>query len=194
MRQRQTLRIVFLRLSIAFSTFTLGVCAYALWGPQLSTKIHKREVDVMTKLAQPASLQFNEPIVGPLSEPLSPFDPSGDYHPTCQITAESERSVQFVLEVRRRRQKLVAWGHLSSVGASYKFTSVSVTEKHLTFRTQKVKAVDYRFDGRFLGEGNFSEQFSGGVGSVMLEGTLQKFVNGQKVFEINTPFVHYPGC
>jgi hypothetical protein len=171
----------------------MGVCAYALWGPELSTKFDKLEVGVKTKSAQPASLQTNEPFIGPTSEPLSPFDPSGDYHPTDQITAESERSVQFVLEVRRRRQKLVAWGHLSNVGASYKFVFVSVTEKHLKFRTQKVKGVHYRFDGRFLGHGNFSEQFNG-FGSVMLEGTLQRFVKGHKAFEINTPFVHYPGC
>ena len=171
----------------------MGVCAYALWGPEPSTKIDRLEVGVMTKSAQPARLQTNDHLVGFASEPRSPFDPSGDYHPTCRITAESERFVQFVLEVRRKRQKLVAWGHLSDVGASYKFVSASVTEKHLKFRTQKVRSVDYRFDGRFLGDGNFSEQFSG-FGSVMLEGTLQRFVNGQKAFEINTPFVYYPGC
>lgn len=193
MRQQQILRIVFFRLSIAFSTFTVGVCAYALWGNEPPTKIDKLEVGVMTNPAQLASLQTDEPIVGPTSEAPSPFDPSGDYHPTCRITAESERSVQFVLKVRRRRQELVAWGHLSNVGAAYKFVYVSVTEKHLQFRTEKVKGVDYRFDGRFLGAGNFSAQFSG-VGSVMLQGTLQKFVNGQKAFEVNTPFVHYPGC
>jgi hypothetical protein len=193
MRQQPILRIVLLRISIAFSTFTVGVCVYALWGNEPATKIDKQEVGVMTKSAQPASLQTNDSFVGPTSEPPSSFDPSGDYHPTCQITAESERFVQFVLEVRRRRHKLVAWGHLSSVGASYKFISMSVTEKHLKFRTQKVKDIDYRFDGRFLRDGNFSEQF-GGVGSVTLEGTLQKFVKGQKAFEINTPFLHYRGC
>jgi hypothetical protein len=171
----------------------MGVYAHALWTPELSTKIDKSEVGVMTKSAQPASLQTSDSFVETNSEPPAPFDPSGDYHPTCPITAESERSVQFVLEVRRRRQKLVAWGQVSTFVASYKLIDVSVTEKHLKFRTQKVKGVYYRFDGRFLGDGNFSGQFSG-FGSEMLEGTLQKFVNGQKAFEITTPFVHYPGC
>lgn len=172
----------------------MGVCTYSLWAPELSTKIDKPEVGVVTKPAEPASSQTNDSFPEPPGGPPSPFDPSGDYHPTCKITAESERFIQFVLEVRRRRQKLVAWGHVSSVVASYKFISVSVTKKHLKFQTQKLKGVDYRFDGRFLGDGNFSEQFGGYTGSVMLEGILQKFVNGEKVFEINTPFVHYPGC
>lgn len=46
MRQHQILRIVFLRLCIAFSTFALGVCAYALWPYERSTNTDKPEVNI----------------------------------------------------------------------------------------------------------------------------------------------------
>jgi len=124
----------------------------------------------------------------------APFDPSGDYHPSRPITSESERSIQFDLQVRRKKQKLVAWGHVANVGTWYKFASVFVTEKELRFRTRRIKGVHYTFEGRFLREGNFSEQYGGGAGTVALEGKLVKIVNGEKVFEINMPFVHFPGC
>lgn len=188
------MRNISLRLCITLVTFIVGVCAYTLWVPEPSTKIDKLELSGLIPPAQPVNSQTNEPRVEAATEPPSPFDPSGDYHPIRQIADESERFVQFALEVRRRKKKLVAWGHVSNVGGWYKFISVSVTEKHLKFRTEKVKSVEYRFEGRFLGSGNFSEQFNGYTGSVMLQGTLQKFLNGQKAFGINTPFVPYPGC
>jgi hypothetical protein len=59
MRQKQILRIVFLRLSIAFSTFAIGVCTYALWPCDRSTKIDKPEVGIGQ----------TTPIVGPGSKP-----------------------------------------------------------------------------------------------------------------------------
>ena len=195
MRRQQILRAVLLRLSIVFTTFTIGCCVSALWATKPSIKIDQPVVAVPIKPAQPATVQTNAALPERTSQPPSPFDPTGDYHPTRRPTVESEKFLQFVLEVRRRKQKLVAWGHLSSNASEfYEFRFVSVTEKHLKFRTRKVKGVYYKFDGRYLGQGNFSDQYGGYAGSVMLEGTLQKFVNGQKVFEINTPFVHYPGC
>ncbi|MBC7900304.1 MAG: hypothetical protein H7070_09650 [Saprospiraceae bacterium] len=124
---------------------------------------------------------------------LGVFNPSGDYHPLNRPTEESERFVHFDLEVKRKKRKLVAWGDVRGVQASYKFTSVSVTEKHLKFSTGKVGGVSYDFDGKFLGIGDFASQ-SLGNGNLMLEGTLRKFVDGKKVMDVSTSFVYFPGC
>lgn len=195
MIQQQKVRTIFLRLAIACSTFALGFCAHALLISEQSTEIDIPKVSVIATPAPIPNLPTRETFVEPTREPPPmPFDPSGDYHPRNAVTVDSERFVQFVLETTRRRQKLVGSGYVSSVSTAYKFASVVVTKKHLKFRTQKIKGVYYTFDGRFRGNGNFSEQYSGYDGSIMLEGTLQKFVNGQKVFEINTPWVHYAGC
>jgi hypothetical protein len=112
------------------------------------------------------------------------FSPSGDYHPLNRPADESEKFIQFDLQVRGKKGKLVAWGEVRGVQSWYKFTSVSVTEKYLKFSTAKVSGVSYNFEGEFLKKGY----------GVTLEGTLRKFVNGKKVMEVHTPFVHYAGC
>jgi hypothetical protein len=121
------------------------------------------------------------------------FDPSGDYHPLTRSLNESEKFIQFDLQVRRKRGKLVAWGEVRGVQPWYKFTTVFVTEKHLRFSTAKVGGVSYDFEGRFLGKGNFASQ-SDGNGIVMLEGTLRRFVNGKKDMEVSTSFLYFAGC
>lgn len=123
------------------------------------------------------------------------FNPSGDYHPQNLSADSSEKFIQFDLQVRRKKGKLVAWGEVRGVQPWYKFTSVSVTEDYLKFSTAKVDGVSYDFDGKFIGKGDFASQFSeNGKGIVMLEGTLRKFVNGKKTSEITTFFLYYPGC
>lgn len=121
------------------------------------------------------------------------FNPSGDYHPVNRPTDESEQFIQFDLEVRRKNGKLIAWGEVRGVQPWFKFMSVAVSEKHLKFSTVKIKGVRYSFDGKFLGKGDFASQ-SQGRGIALLEGVLRKFVNGQKVIEITTAFLYYPGC
>ncbi len=112
------------------------------------------------------------------------FSPSGDYHPLNRSVDELEEFIQFDLQVRGKKGKLVAWGEIRGVQPWYKFTSVFVTQKRLKFSTAKVSGISYNFEGKFLKKGY----------GVTLEGTLQKFVNGKKVMEVSTPFMHYPGC
>jgi hypothetical protein len=120
------------------------------------------------------------------------FNPSGDYHPVKRPEG-SEQSIQFDLQVRRRRGRLVAWGQIRGVQTWYRFTFVSLTEKHLKFSTARVHGVNYDFQGTFLRTGNFAAQ-TRDTGDVLLQGTLRKFVNGKKVMQLDTPFVYYPGC
>jgi hypothetical protein len=112
------------------------------------------------------------------------FTPSGDYHPLNRPADESEKFIQFDLQVRGNKGKLVAWGEVRGVQSWYKFTSVSVTEKYLKFSTAKVGGISYSFEGEFLKKGY----------GITLKGTLRKFVDGKKVMEVYTPFVHYAGC
>ncbi|HXD32976.1 MAG TPA: hypothetical protein VN643_17765 [Pyrinomonadaceae bacterium] len=141
-------------------------------------------------------LIFNGAIIG--GAQASPnrtesFDPSGDYHPLTRPVNESDKFIQFDLQVRRKNGKLVAWGEVRGVQPWYKFRSVFVTEKQLRFSTVKVGGVSYEFDGRFLAKGNFASQ-SVGNGIVMLEGTLRRFVNGKKDMEVSTSFLYFAGC
>jgi hypothetical protein len=127
------------------------------------------------------------------SQSADAFDPSGDYHPVKLPAEESEKFIQFDLQVRRKKGKLVAWGEVRGVQPWHKFVSVFVTEERLKFSTAKVSGISYDFDGEFIGKGNFARA-SLGNGIVMLEGILRKFVNGKRSWQINTRFTYYPGC
>ena len=118
------------------------------------------------------------------------FNPSGEYHPSNRPA--DDIGLQFHLQVRYRRGLRIAWGEVASV-VQFRFKSVSVTEKHLRFSTERHHGVQYDFEGSLLRRGNFITSLDI-PGSVPLTGTLRKFVNGRKVMELNTSFVYYVGC
>jgi len=124
------------------------------------------------------------------------FNPSREYHPLNR-PAEDIGDLQFHLQVRYRRGALVAWGDVYGAESRfYKFRSVSVTQKHLRFSTQRLHGVTYTFEGTFLRGGNFAthDHSDPPPGSFPLEGTLRKFIGGTKVMELTTSFVYYVGC
>ena len=87
----------------------------------------------------------------------------------------------------------MAWGGVPTVAHFYRFKSVSITEKHLRFSTERRHGVRYDFEGSFLRRGNCTTALDI-PGSLPLKGTLRKFVNGKKVMELTTSFVYYVGC
>ena len=119
------------------------------------------------------------------------FDPSGNYQPLNPPT-QSDRFVQFNLEVRYKRGRLVARGDVASE-RDYRFRSVSVTEKHLRFSTERHRGISYDFEGWFVRGGNFS-MVDSITGFVALKGRLRKFVNGRKITELTGSFVYNGEC
>ncbi len=61
---------------------------------------------------------------------------------------------------------------------------------HLSFRTNKIRGIEYKFDGEFLKNGkNFSED------GKVLKGTLQKIVKGKEIAKFTAEFAyHEPHC
>jgi hypothetical protein len=119
------------------------------------------------------------------------FDPSGNYHPLNQ-PPESDRFVQFNLEVRHKRGRLVAWGDVEGE-RGYRFRSVSVTEKHLRFSTERHHGISYDFEGSFLRGGDFS-MVDSTLGFVALKGRLRKFLKGKQIMSLTGSFVYYGEC
>ena len=191
------------KLVAAILAFIIGVVGVWVSGflssPAVSNTQHNLSIQVDLSLTDKPlveqtfdNLETNSDQLPNDETDLGVFNPSGNYLPLNSPSDESERFIQFDLEVRRKKGKLVAWGEVRGVQRWYKFTSISVTEKHLKFSTAKTGGVNYDFDGEFLGKGDFSSPAQ--TGNILLKGTLRKFVNGKKVVEVNTSFKHYPGC
>lgn len=72
------------------------------------------------------------------------------------------------------------------------FQSVQIKNdgNHLSFKTNKIRGIEYKFEGEFFVKGN---QFS--EGEKVLKGKLQKFVKGKKVGEVSGDFAYQePKC
>ncbi len=184
-----------LKLVVTIFAFVIGITSVWVTGflslPTLSNTEQDFSTLVDPPLAEKTSaeqsfdtIEFHSDQLPNNEEEYEVFSPSGDYHPLNRPTDESEKFIQFDLQVRGKKGKLVAWGEVRGVHTWYKFTSVSVTEKYLKFSTAKLGGVSYNFEGEFLKKGY----------GVTLKGTLRKIVNGKNVMEVNTPFNHYPGC
>lgn len=121
------------------------------------------------------------------------FDPSGDYHIADRALSALVDRFYFDIEVRRRRGKLVAWGHVYARSTFYKIRVISVSEDRLTFTTATVRGIAYRFEGRFTRRGSFPAQFQGN-GIIAVEGTVFKMVGGSVDSVATSEYLYYPGC
>jgi len=67
---------------------------------------------------------------------------------------------------------------------------VSIENNRLSFKTNKVKNIEYKFDGVF-----FKGKKQGKDGEKILKGTLRKFAKGKQVAAIKADFKYYePRC
>lgn len=179
-----------LQLVAATLAFIIGIISVWVSGFFSSLTLSNTQQDFSVQVDSPFAEKIFDDIevqsdqLSNNEEESAVFSPSGDYHPLNRSSDEAEKFIQFDLQVRRKKGKFIAWGEVRGVQPWYKFTSVSVSEKYLKFSTAKVGGVSYKFEGEFLKKGY----------SITLEGTLRKFVNGKKVVEVRTPFVHYAGC
>lgn len=65
-----------------------------------------------------------------------------------------------------------------------------VDDKKARFRTNKIKGIEYRFEGVF-----YNNKTSGKNGEKVLRGTLKKFVKGKKIAEVSGDFAYSePQC
>ena len=74
----------------------------------------------------------------------------------------------------------------------YRYKTLTVKRDNFSFTTMTVRGIFYTFSGRFLkggvfGAGNLDDE------TPVLEGTLTKFRNGEKVAEANLKFVYFGG-
>ena len=77
-------------------------------------------------------------------------------------------------------------------GTTYRFKTLNVKQHNFTFTTVALKGVSYSFSGRFLKGGVYSSGILDDETPV-LEGTLTKFRNGQKLAEAKLKFVYFGG-
>lgn len=65
-----------------------------------------------------------------------------------------------------------------------------IDHKKVKFRTEKIKGVEYRFEGTF-----FKGKTSGKDEEKVLRATLQKFIKGKKIAEVSGDFAYFePRC
>jgi len=77
-------------------------------------------------------------------------------------------------------------------GTTYRFKTLSVKRDNFTFTTMSRGGVSYSFAGKFLKGGVYA---AGDLDedTPVLEGTLTKFRDGQKIAEANLKLVYFGG-
>ncbi len=80
----------------------------------------------------------------------------------------------------------------NSVNDDDDFHSIQIktNERNLSFTTNKIRGIKYKFDGKF-----YNNFYKFEEGEKALKGKLQKFVNGKKIAEFTADFKFYePKC
>jgi hypothetical protein len=121
------------------------------------------------------------------------FDPDGSFwlHESTPQPPEFSDFGGINLNAKKLR-RLPAAGLQLINGTSYRFKTLNVKQNNFTFKTVALKGVSYSFSGKFLKGGVYSSGILDDETPV-LEGTLTKFRNGQKLAEAKLKFVYFGG-
>jgi hypothetical protein len=121
------------------------------------------------------------------------FDPDGSFWLHDSTPAPTEFSDFGGINLNAKRLRRLPSAGLQLVnGTTLRYKTLNVKRNNFTFTTVALKGVSYSFSGRFLKGGVYS---SGNLDdeTPVLEGTLTKFRNGQKVAEAKLKFVYFGG-
>ena len=121
------------------------------------------------------------------------FDPDGSFwlHESTPPPTEFSDFGSIDLNARKVRH-LPSAGLRLIKGTTFRFKTLNVKQNNFTFTTMAVKGVSYSFSGRFLKGGVYSSGILDDETPV-LEGTLTKFLNGEKRAEAKLKFVYFGG-
>ena len=121
------------------------------------------------------------------------FDPDGSFwlHESTPPPTEFSDFGGINLNAKKLR-RLPSAGLQLINGTTFRFKTLNVKQNNFTFTTVTLKGVSYNFSGRFLKGGVYSSGILDDETPV-LEGTLTKFRNGQKLAEAKLKFVYFGG-
>ncbi len=119
------------------------------------------------------------------------FDPDGSFWVLGNTPNEFSEFGGINLNAKRSRQLPVQGFQLNN-GKALRFKTITVKRDNFTFTTITVGGVSYAFSGKFLKGGVYS---AGDLDDTIpvLEGTLTKFRNGQKIAEAKLKFSYFGG-
>ena len=119
------------------------------------------------------------------------FDPDGSFWLQGAPPNEFSDFGGINLNAKRSRQ-LPQPGLETNNGKRYRFKVLNVKQEKFTFTTVTIAGVSYSFSGRFLKGGVYASGILDDETPV-LEGTLTKFRNGEKLAEAKLKFVYFGG-
>ena len=121
------------------------------------------------------------------------FDPDGSFwlHESTPQPPEFSDFGGINLNAKKLR-RLPSAGLQLINGTTYRFKTLNVKQNNFTFTTVALKGVSYSFSGKFLKGGVYSSGILDDETPV-LEGTLTKFRNGQKLAAAKLKFVYFGG-
>lgn len=128
----------------------------------------------------------------------SSFDPTGDYSLDADVVPKTFADIEYLtIQTREYYQEngeyldrpIVPSGSIRTK-TELKFARLAVGDSDLTFQTDTVNGVSYRFVGRFLREENFESEAE----MPDLTGRLIKITNGKWAAEMDAKFYIQCGC
>ncbi len=208
------------KILISLITFALGLTVYYFTIPKQTAEIQEftavQKIEEMPDIQTEISIEKETDEKETENENLKPFfdlfDGSKAYDEEMNyqgfsgwFIADDFKGMKEVWTILLNRndensknEKLIWSAHIltnnpdGSPNDEADFHSISIkTEKDkLSFRTNKIRGIEYRFEGKFFKSGkNFDED------EKVLKGTMQKFVKGKKVAEFNDDFAYNePRC
>jgi hypothetical protein len=188
------------KIFVALLTFSLGILAFNLWHldksslTQKSTPVQNNHSDKESAIKLVKD-NYQEAIEKPFFDSVIEDEYySGSFKNDDFELREDVWMIKLWYDSEDIKSEKVAWGaqliRVQDIDSKFSTIWIKTDHNRLSFKTRKVRGIEYRFEGEFLQKGN---SFSEGV--TVLKGTTQKFVKGRKIKEFTSTFSYFvPEC
>jgi hypothetical protein len=161
----------------------IGIIAFLI-GTLTHSLFHQEKIAVNTSQLEELKVYSPQPLPSKSVEKEEEDEylpsPDGAYFPVNEKGLEKDFALTLGFYENKPSAEVI-------VGEKFYVTNILIfNHKKVSFKTKKVRGLEYTFNGRFLKD-PFKEWFEDG--ETLLEGTLQKTKNSKVLYKLNKKFI-----
>lgn len=195
-------RIYFFRIIVGLMTFTAGLGIYFVWQNFPAPTVSKIS-PMVSPIASASPVFVSFPPVTQTNNPVNKtveneeteenFYPDGDYYLIGDLPKAFRDFDYLTVNANKHEAEkdgTSSWKPMVTEGfiftkTKFKFVRISINNRQISFETEKVNGVSYKFTGVYPKE-DFS--LNDGEDYIALQGRLTKFKDGKKIATIKAKF------
>ncbi|HRH45512.1 MAG TPA: hypothetical protein PKY82_27990 [Pyrinomonadaceae bacterium] len=190
------IKVYLFRLIAGVVTLTLGIGIYFIWQALITVNPIVKVTPVIESSQTVSEIKQSENEAVENTE--DEFYPDGEYYLITDSLENFEDLDNLQIEAHEyitKKDGTSDWKPIPPKGyflrkSKFKFTRIAIANREISFETQKIKGISYKFTGYYPKNLSFND----GEDFVAIQGVLSKYKDGKKISEMEVKFREIDGC